>query len=43
MQERLDKEISKNTIVKDAVKIPLRVEKVEETLEEKLNKDYDKA
>lgn len=41
MQDRLNKEIGKNTLVKDAIKLPRRKDNEKETLEEKLAKEFD--
>lgn len=42
MQKRLDKEITKNLEVPDAVKVPRKKKKQEDTMEEKLAKEIDK-
>ena len=41
MQERLDKEIARNVVVKDGVKVPVKREKREETVEDKLQKEIE--
>ena len=40
MQNRLDKEINKNYVVKDAVKVPKKKKEEFKTLEEKLTEEF---